>query len=219
MHSARHNSNPTLIETAGEFFSGGTSLELFSDPETGHLRLLFTNGRTCNVAPRIEYGGRVYVPLKLEAEILRAVRFPHQISNHISTKELFNAVRQVFMEYGFSEEVSQFGAYFVFSTWFPDCLPAAPCLLITGPRPEAELFLQLLACLVRHPLKLADFNSNSLSSLMKIQPTLLVCQEFLSPSKLRLLFASNNRNTYVPFGGRPCVLLFSESRLHGNSLL
>jgi hypothetical protein len=63
------------------------------------------------------------------------------------------------------------------------------------------LLFHLLGCLVRRPLHLVDFNRNSLSSLMKIQPTLLIGQEHLSASKLRLMFASNNANSYVSLGG------------------
>lgn len=191
---------PSQIETAGEIFPGGASIELIADSETGRLLLLFTDAQTCRLAPRIQYGGRSYVPFHLDARILRAVRIPHEVRDYGTTRKVFMPIQQIFMEYGFREDVAQLATYFIFSTWFPESVPAAPCLLISGPRPEADLFLQLLACLVRHPLQLADFNLTSLSSLMKIQPTLLIGQEHLSASKLRPLFASNNPESYVPLG-------------------
>ena len=191
---------PSPIGTAGESFPGGASIELISDSKTGRLLLLFTDEQNCSIAPHIQYGGRTYLPINLDARALKAVRFPHEVGDYETTRKLFMANRQVFMEYGFPKEAAQVGTHFDFSTWFPDCLPAAPCLLINGPRPEAELFFQLLACLVRRPLQLADFNPKSLSSLMEIQPTLLIGQEHLSPSKLRLLLASNNPHSFVPLG-------------------
>jgi hypothetical protein len=194
----RSNTEFSEIETAGEWFPGGVSIELVADPQSGRLLLLITSNRTLRLARSVEYGGNTYVAPELDAVTLRAVRFPHEISDFGSTKELFFGIRAVFTEYGFSEEVSLVGTYFVIGTWFPDCVPEAPCLLISGPRAEAHLFIQILACLVRHSVQLAHFDSKSLSSLAKIQPTLLIGQESLSVSKLRLLFASNNPNAYVP---------------------
>ncbi|HEV2520743.1 MAG TPA: hypothetical protein VGT24_00060 [Candidatus Acidoferrales bacterium] len=201
IHHVAGTNQPSPIETAGEIFSGGTNIELIADSENKRLLLLFTEGQTSRVATRIEYRGRAYVPFNLDARTLRGVRFPHKVSDYGSTKSLFTAIQDFAAEYGYAEEIAQLGTYFVFSAWFPDCVPAAPCLLITGPRPEACLFLQLLSCLVRHPLQLVDFNAKSLSSLMAIKPTLLICQEHLSASKLRLLFASTNPDAYVPLEG------------------
>jgi hypothetical protein len=191
-------SNPS--ETAGEIFSDGASIELILNPETAQVLLLFSKDGNCTVANRVEHGGRTYVPLILDATIMRAVRFPDQSSAYHSTNDLFHAIRQSFAGYGFSDGIATAGAYFIFSTWFPDCIPAAPCLLVNGPKPEADLFFQIMACLVRHPLQLADFNWGDLSSLMKIQPTLLFGQNLLSGSKLRLLLASNSPQTLVPSG-------------------
>jgi hypothetical protein len=72
--------------------------------------------------------------------------------------------------------------------------------VITGGISEVDFFLQILACLVRRPLQLGDFKSSTLSSLMRIQPTLLVSRERLSASKLQLLISSNNPNCYFSMG-------------------
>jgi hypothetical protein len=66
---------------------------------------------------------------------------------HKSTIGLFTAIRDVFRFRGLAEGPALLATHFVFSTWFADCLPLAPCLLITGPRPEGRLLLDLLESL------------------------------------------------------------------------
>ena len=190
------------IETTGEVFSDGASIELILDSETGRLNLLLSDGENCRVAPRVEYRGRAYVPADLDRSILRAVTWPTKCTPYRSTDQLFTAVRDLLTNHGLPEEVALRATYSVFPMWFPECVPAAPCLSIAGPRPEARLLLQLLACLCRHPLPLAEVSREGLCSLFKhLHPTLFIDSEHLTPSILRLLAASNDRKAYVPWKG------------------
>ena len=190
------------IKTSGEVFSDGGTIELILDAETQRLGLLLSDGENRTVAPRVEHRGRMYVPADLGPSILRAMTWPSKFSDYGSTERLFTAVRESFTTHGFPTEVALLTTRFVFPTWFPECLPAAPSLSIVGPLPEANLLLQLLGCLVRHPLPLAEVSRASLCSLpMDLQPTLLIDQGNFSPSTRRLLSASNNRNAYVPWKG------------------
>ena len=84
--------------------------------------------------------------------------------------------------------------YFVLSTWFTEVLPAAPFLLISGPRTEANLLLALLSCLVRHPLPLVQLSAAILRSLpLNLRPTLLIDDELMREPLFRLLAVSNKR--------------------------
>jgi len=207
------------IETSGEVFADGRGIELIRDAETGRLKLLLSDSENCSVAPRVEYGGRVYVPASLDSGILRAVTLPTKFADYGSTDQLFAAVRDSFTNHGFPMEVAHPATYFVFSTWFLECVPTAPCLLITGPRPEASLLIQLLGCLGRHALPLAEVNRVGLSSLpMDLGPTLLIDGEQLSPFTRRLLAASNNRHAYVPWKGTLVNVFCSKAIYCGGTL-
>ncbi len=198
-HDAATTDQCPPLETLGELFGDGRSIELIRDTETGRLNLLLSDGESYTVAPRVEHGGRVYVPANLDPSMLRAVTLPGKCTDYGSTDKLFTGVRDSLTNHGLPTEVALPMTYFGFSTWFPECLPAGACLSITGPRPEANLVLQLLACLVRRPLPLAEVSRASLCSLpMALQPTLLISQDRLSPSTWKLLSASNNPSAYVP---------------------
>jgi hypothetical protein len=190
------------LETTGEVFADGSSIELILDAETGRLSLLLCDGEDRTVTPRVDYRGKVYVPAELDPSILRALTLPTKCIDYGSTDELFKGVRESLTNHGLPTEVALPLAYFSFPTWFPECLPAAPCLVIMGPRPEACLVLQLLSCLVRHPLPLVEVSRAGLSALpMDLQPTLLIDQEHLGLSTSRLLSATNSPNAYVPRRG------------------
>ncbi len=207
------------IETTGEVFSNGQSIELVLDAETGRPTLLFSDGEKCTVLPRVEYLGRVYVPADLSPSILRAVTWPTKCIDYGSTNKLFAAVQEMFTNHAFADEVALPTTHVVFSSWFPECLPAAPCLSITGPRPEATLLLQLLDCLVRHALPLAEVSRAALCSLpMDLHPTLLIDHEHLSRSTRRLLSASNNRNAYIPRKGSLVNIYCAKAIYRGDVL-
>jgi hypothetical protein len=117
------------------------------------------------------------------------------------TADLFEAVCASLTTRGFPGSVALPVAHFVFPTWFADCLPYAPFLLITGPRPEAVFLLDLLECLVRQPLALGHLTGVALiAQASKRVVTLLIDHERMSASTRDMVRASN-RNVYVPSNG------------------
>lgn len=116
-----------------------------------------------------------------------------------TTVDLFNAVRESLTVRSFPNEVALPITHFTFATWFAAHLPYAPCLLITGPRLEACFLLELLECLVCHPLPLGPLTREFFFSIpMDLQPTLLIDHERMGRSTWDLVLASNRRNAYVP---------------------
>lgn len=205
------------IETTGEFFSDGTCIALIAG--TGQLRLLLSHGGTCTAAPRLKYKGRVYVPPHLDRSIVQAVTLPTKCVPYGSTEDLFHGIRQLLVDHGFSEEAASTATYFLFSSWFPDCLPATSCLLVTGPRAEAHFLFQFLACLVRHPLPLVDISAVGLRSLpMQLCPTLLIEDARISARDLRVLIASTNANAYLPRKGG-VVNLYGAKAIYAGEVL
>ena len=191
--------NYSIIYTTGELFSDGTSIDLLQDAQTGRLRLLVFDGKRCRIAPEIQFRGSVYQPAHLNDSIMQAMRLPSECGPFEKTGELFTAVQELFTGHGFPKDVALPTTYFGFASWFARFLPAAPCLLIAGPRPEVVLFLELLSAVVRHPLPLGDVTRSGLCSLpIHLQPTLLIDQQRISRSTWGLLLSSNHHTANIP---------------------
>jgi hypothetical protein len=187
------------VRTAGEAFYDGASIELIREAPTGLLFLMLSDGQNVRVARQVEFRSKMYHPVHIDPSILLAMRFPTKRDRFGSTAELFTQARETFMNHGFSEDVALPITYFNFATWFPEFLPAAPCLLLTGPPAEARLLLELVGCTVRHPLPLGQIPGSGLCSLpMDLQPTLLINQVKNSGSACELLNISNHRCAYIP---------------------
>jgi hypothetical protein len=136
---------------------------------------------------------------------------------HKSTVGLFTAIRELLTCRGLPEVPALLATHFVFSAWFADCLPVAPCLLITGPRPEGHLLLELLECVVRNPLPLVELTRSSFLRLtMKLEPTLLIDQEGITGSIWNLLRASNHRNAQVSLKDGPRKIYCAKAIYCGN---
>ncbi len=186
------------IYTSGAVFSDGASIELIREAPTGPLCLMVSDGQNVRVAHQVEFRSKVYQPVHIDPSLLLAMRFPTKPDGFGRTAELFTEARETFMSHGFPEDVALPTTYFSFSTWFTEFLPAAPCLLLTGPPAEARFMLELLGCTVRHALPLGQIPGSGLCSLpMHLQPTLLISQVENSSSAWRLLDISNHRFAYT----------------------
>jgi hypothetical protein len=124
------------------------------------------------------------------------------VYDYVSTETLFSATHDVFTKHGISEDNADVASYFVFGTWFRKRSVPAPCLVITGPMPEAILLLQLFGCLVRRGLPIVEINSSGFRSVAGLGPTLLIDGRYLSRSSLRLLSFCGPR-AYVSSSGNP----------------
>jgi hypothetical protein len=166
----------------------------------------------------VEIGGRDFVPPELSPPMLRALTLPTNCIPHGTTSELFTSVRKVFTDHGFSEVVAVPSSFFVFASWFAEILPAAPCLSISGSRPEAILLLQLLACLARPSLTLGEIGRFALCSLpLNLQLTLLIEGEELSDSALRVLLVSNRRGANIVWKGELRNIFAAKAMYQGET--
>jgi hypothetical protein len=204
------------VETCGELFSDGKCIELIRDSDTGRLQLLAFDGDQQKRGDCVEVGGQAYVPAELHPSILSAMTLPANCVEYGTTDKLFTAIEKSLIKNGVPEEIALPLDHFVFATWFPDCLPAAPCLVITGPSPEASLLFRLLGCLVRHPMPLIDISKASFhSALMSLQPTFLIDQE-PPPSTMRLVIATNNPNAHLSINNG-VVKVYSAKAIYGGT--
>jgi hypothetical protein len=194
-----------VIETIGEAFSDGTLLELASGAlSAGKLGLLYWDGKRAKVQNRVELAGRTYVPVAVNTRTLRAIRFPNQTREYGSTGMLFRKLVDVLKQYSsLPDRDLSLVAHWALSSWFPDVLPIAPTLVISGPSPAyVSCFLRLLKCICRRGVRLAELNPAGLCALpMRLQPTLLVDQTTLTRSMRGLLRASSSRGVYITRSG------------------
>ena len=184
------------------------------------LALLVWNGNSAKVSSQVECGQKTYVPWALEPTILRALRLPKQATAHGSTAELFTSIVELFQEYTrVPDDSSALLSYFVFTTWFLDLLPTAPCVSVIGTAfSEIAQLFRVLHCLCRRPLLLAGLDPAGMCALpMGLRPTLLV-EQVPSMATQKFLQTSNQRELFVPRKGR-LLDLYCAKAIHSGEPL
>ena len=192
------------IETSGQFFPAGESIELVRDAETGRLNLLFFDSRKSRVAPSVECDGREYVPPEVRPSILRAMTLPAKETAFGSIRKLLEDISRTVVTYtALSDHLARAVARFVLATWVVDAIAIAPWLRIVGPDTIAGgQLVQILACLCRHALPLTDVSVGAICSLPLVwRPTLLIQQPELSAQLRRFLNCTRNPNQFIPRNG------------------
>jgi hypothetical protein len=198
----RHALQREMRWTLGELFPDGRSLDLIYNPESDQLELVYFDGPETEIGTTIDVLGRDYEVAQINRAFVCASVWPSRLeSSYGSTADFFAAIREVFAKCGFSEDVSVASAYFVFSTWFPELLPIAPCLLIRGPQSSAKCLLDILACLVRRPLHFGELDRSVLCCLpFALRPTLLFSRQSARGQTRGILSISSRPGCLLPRG-------------------
>jgi hypothetical protein len=144
--------------TTGEVFPDGTMLELVRDSEDPmRAALLRRNGKQTTIGREIEHENARYVPVEIDSALFRQLHLPAKSSPYGSTPELFEQIYSLITRHSdLTDEASSLVTYFVFSTFFCDCLQMTPCLVLQGENSEAVALLRILSWVCRHPLLLVD---------------------------------------------------------------
>jgi len=80
---------------------------------------------------------------------------------------------------------------------------------VTGPRLEADVFLQLIVCVARRPLPISEFSRRSICSLpMHLRPTILINAGQIAGASLEVLRASKRHNSFFAVKGGGLVDVF-----------
>lgn len=192
------NAEAPAIETSSEVLANGSIVELVRNPDSGVLALLLCEGQKRSVDSKVECGGQWYRVAELDPSVARIVPLPSTTSDYGSTEDLFAATFNTFSAYGFSPEIANACTFFVFADWCHSTHQPPPILTISGPPAEATLLMQLLACVVRRGVTVADSTSGSLAGIVEqVQPTLIVDARNLSAHNRRLLAASCRPAAYI----------------------
>jgi hypothetical protein len=193
------------IETTGEVFSDGTALELIRPGSgAGETSLLRWDGKSATIGQQFDVDGKIYRPPQLHPASLRALRLPGRIAPYGSTRELFDGIWKLLIEFtDIEEDHARQIAYFNLGSWLPDRLLVAPFLCIIAPLGVAKAqLLRLLSILCRRPLMLAEMTPAAISSLASLKPTLLFDEPNLSRRAERFLNVSNNYRHFALGNGR-----------------
>jgi len=203
-----------IFRTCGEVFADGSVLELVASSDVIRPNLLLSSRTRMVIASEVEYRGQLYRPEGLDGSVLRATRLPSKPIAYGTIRHLLTEVADTFEKFlAFSRPASELTAFWVLTTWFPDCLSSPPALWISGADiGRAASFLGLLHCLCRRALKVAGVTRSGFLSLPSaFRPTLLVNQPTLSTGLQNLWRESNYRGFCVP-GSRGVVLDVSYSK-------
>jgi hypothetical protein len=124
----------------------------------------------------------------------------------------------LFIDQGLTEDNAFACVYFIFSTWFSEFLPLAPCLILTGAETEARIILRLLAALVRLSLPLAEISIEVFECVtVNLQVTLLI--DRVNPIMWELLAASNRPHAHLVRKKKLIDLFCAKAAYGGPSLL
>ena len=196
-----------VTPTAGETFPSAV-IELIGNPaDSSRPNLLFWDGSSAVVGPRVSYRRTAYEPVALEPSVVRTMPWPERPLKYGSTSDLFNRVLGLITQHvALQDKYARLLTYFVFSTWFPDRLSLSPGLAILGPADgEGVELLRILRCLCRRSMLLGDVSQANLLSLpLHLSPTLLMNRPMLT-RRLRSFLSTSNRRGLGTMKGEKVV--------------
>jgi len=191
------------VQIVGGVLPDGTLLELVKSADRPDgLDLMRSDGTHATIAPRFEVGNRIYRPIDLSADIVRAVNFPVSPADYGTTQELVDRVATFLDRHtGLGCADSRLAAFFVLASWFPE---VGPVTLLTSSNfiAEAPSLLRALRGLCRHGLLVADLNTKRFRSLpLTLTPTIILDQTNVSYPLADLLRVSNTPELFVENNG------------------
>jgi len=200
-------------ETFRENLSGYAIELVASDNAVKTPGILFWDGEQAHVEPSIElelptdsgFKRTVYKPPAVDPVIWRALHLPKSTAHYGSTEQLFQGLCELIQRFtDLPDKTTRLLTCFVLASWFSDCTKMPICLSIVGPRwGRASQLFQLLSCLYRRALCLAECTAASLSSLpMGLRPSLFVDRYATGRHMDKFLRAFNARGALVPGNGR-----------------
>jgi hypothetical protein len=203
------------IPTSGEVLPNGVILDLVRGEESNALGLLVWSKDTSHYGPKVTYGGKTYVPAKVDPTVLAAMQLPSRSAARESpTGELFGSICELLAQYtGLPEQSLSQIAYFVFASWMADRVPIAPFLWIVAPATaDGGVLLQLLSLFCRRSLLLTAESTAGLWTLpIYLRPTLLLDAAELTAPVQKFLRASSSKGIHFARRGQALNLYCAKA--------
>ena len=120
---------------------------------------------------------------------------PHRPEFHGTTSELFTGIKHAIVERTpLAGNASALSTFWLFTTWFQEFLPIAPCLAITGSAHEGDLVLRTLRAFCRCGHLVAGLTMAKMGRFFYTQtPTLLIFEPNLSKRMASFLGCTTRR--------------------------
>jgi hypothetical protein len=185
------------ILTLGKLFPDGSAIELLRD----HRLVLRQNGEEVT-ASSLSCHGQTYAAALLSPKLEEFLPLPPGTADFGRVEDLVADLSlAIGTKVGLDEEAALLVASYILSTWVIDCLPGMVCLNLWGPAGADSTLVELLACVCRRPLRLAEPSVRELASLADdLGPTVILrepSQRVLS----QLLAAAGEPNTLLVRAG------------------
>ena len=197
MSDVKRGEPSNQIVTTGELFRDGSAI----DQIRGGQLLVWSEGQV-HIGPTAERGGRLYAPAIVDAHVEQALHLPAGIQDYGRTEDLIADLRKAYATYReLDERTTLLLATSSLATWLPECLPGTLLINPWGPPGTETALLDLMRCVCRRPLTLAE---PSLREIAKL-PARLVSTVIIRSSEraLRRLFvAAGDPDTYFLAGGK-----------------
>ena len=184
------------IITTAELFPDGAAIEQLR----GNQLLLWQGGQQ-QVASTVEYCGRSYAPATLGPHLEQALRLPTNTEECGSTDQLVADLRQELTAVGLDKDASLEVAIGIVANWVAGSVPGPLVINFWGAAGSETALLDLMGCVCRRPLRLAQPPVHELAMLPAgLAPTLILNRP--SERALARLFATvSDPHTYLLSGG------------------
>jgi len=197
MSDVKRGEPSNQIVTMGELFRDGSAI----DQLRGGRLILWHEGQG-HVGQTAEYGGRTYAGAIIDPNLERVLHLPAGTESFGRTEDLITDLRKAYTTYTeLEEESASLLAMGSLASWTSECLPGAIVINPWGPPGTETALLDLMRCICRRPLPLADPSLRELARLPAgLAPTLILNRP--SDGALRRLFAAvGHPDTYFLSGG------------------
>jgi len=185
LSDAESGKQSNQVTTMGKLFPDGSAIEQLR----GGRLLLQQQGEQL-IGSTAEYGGRIYAPPTLDAHLEQVLHLPTGSQDFGHTEDLIADLRKAYSTYLQLEEgPALLLAIGSLASWVPECLPGPLLINPWGPPGRETALLDLMACVCRRPLRLAQPAFHELARLPAgLAPTLILNRP--GERALRQLFAA-----------------------------
>jgi len=208
------------VKTLGQILPNGELIEVVRNNKSARtLSFLYFDGKAARIGEKLEVHGTTYIPVEFEASFLEALRLPSKVGAFGPANALVSDLTGAIENFtGLARHFSRLSAFYIFMTWFHDCLRTVPRLSVFGPPSRAtDQFMRLAAGFCRHGVLLTSVSPPGLLSLpFSFGLTLLLRQRRVSALMMQLLDAATKTGHFVPRKGQlvepfsPVVLQMDE---------
>ncbi len=191
------------IETSGEVFADGSTIELIRR-EDGRVALMLFDGAKEITGSTVEYRGCVYEPAVIKRTVLQELTLPSGFCPHGTTREFLSQICNLIANFvGLQEKSLELVGRFVLCSALVDAVSVAPTLMIIGSDiARGKRLVELLGCLCRHSIRLTGVTPAGFCSLPSgMRLSYVISQELVSDKLRKLLAQAVCRDQKIPFRG------------------